>query len=59
MSVTNQEEYETPSGDVVSIQYDADKGIWEVACWDANDECRWYKEFRSPSDARTEFERFK
>ena len=57
MSVTDQDEYQTANGETVSIQNNS--GTWEVACWGANDECRWYKEYRTETEARAEFERWR
>lgn len=57
MSVTNQEEYKTKIGETISIQLN-DK-IWEVSCWDKNDECRWYKEYLDKNKAYEEFNRWK
>lgn len=53
----DQEEYKLPNGQTISIQNNDD--TWEVACWNADDTCHWYKEFDTEADARKEFERFK
>lgn len=57
MTVTNQEEYKTKAGETISIQLN--NKTWEVACWDKNDESRWYKEYLDEDKARKEFNRWK
>jgi len=55
--MTDQEEYKLPNGQTISIQNN--NNIWEVACWNSDDTCHWYKEFDNEDDARIEFERFR
>ena len=57
MTVSNQQEYKLPSGEIISIQLN--EKIWEVACWTDNDECRWYKEYSDEALAKKEYERWK
>lgn len=59
MTVSNHEEYQTANGETISIQQNDVGGVWEVGCWDADDQCRWYKEFDKSTEARAEFERWR
>lgn len=58
MSVTNQDEYKLPNGQIVSIQYDTMKDMWEVACWNTDDSNHWYKEYKTQEAAKAEYERW-
>lgn len=53
------EEYTTPDGEAITIQYDDVREMWEVACWDADEQCRWYLEFPTEIEARAEYERWR
>jgi len=59
MTIKFQEEFKRPDGQVISIQFSIEGNWWEVACWDTDDTCRWYREFDNESSARKEFERWK
>lgn len=57
--IKHQSEYSLPNGQVISIQYDEGRGIWEVACWNTDETTHWYKEYDKEIDARREYERWR
>lgn len=57
--VSNQDEYNLPNGQTVSIQQNDVGGIWEVACWNPDGTAHWYKEYDKEGEAREEFERWR
>lgn len=42
-----------------TIEMTVTDNLYAVACWDKNDDNRWYKEFDSLEKAKIEFERFR
>lgn len=59
MSMSQHEEYVTPSGQTITIQRNDTCKVWEVACWDENDTNQWYLEFPDEEEARVEFNRWR
>lgn len=53
MTITFQEEQKHVNGKhTVSMQYDTFRTLWEVAVWDEQDQCLWYKTYHSQPVAR-------
>lgn len=59
MTISNQDEYVSPSGQTVSIQLNVERMIWEVACWNEDDSNHWYLVFKNKEEAFKEFNRWR